>query len=209
MTPTVETYTGLQGAYDFFNAELFAGSLPNCMITLQRKSRSRGYYHRGKFAGRNTEAGVDELAMNPASFLGRSDEDILSTLVHEMVHVWQAHHGTEPSRAYHDKEWAAKMKSVGLQPSHTGEPGGRETGKNMTHYTIDGGGFARAASRLASTGWALGYEDRPEPVAAAKKRASKTKYTCPECGVNAWGKPDLFLYCGECDVEMMPAASTS
>jgi predicted SprT family Zn-dependent metalloprotease len=31
---------------------------------------------------------LDELAMNPDSFTGCSDEEILSTLAHEMAHVW-------------------------------------------------------------------------------------------------------------------------
>ena len=34
-------------------------------------------------------------------------------------------------------------------------------------------------------------------VASAKK-SSKMKFTCPECGQNAWAKPDALLICGEC-----------
>lgn len=30
------------------------------------------------------------------------------------------------------------------------------------------------------------------------KAASKTKYTCPECGQRAWGKPAILLLCGIC-----------
>src|SRR5262249_57307599 len=40
-------------------------------------------------------------------------------LVHEMVHVWQEQYGHPASRGYHNKQWAAKMKAVGLQPSGT------------------------------------------------------------------------------------------
>lgn len=29
------------------------------------------------------------------------------------------------------------------------------------------------------------------------KRQSKTKYTCPLTGINAWGKPGLVLYTAE------------
>jgi predicted RNA-binding Zn-ribbon protein involved in translation (DUF1610 family) len=29
-------------------------------------------------------------------------------------------------------------------------------------------------------------------------KASKTKFTCPECGQNVWGKPDTLLICGAC-----------
>ena len=35
-----------------------------------------------------------------------------------------------------------------------------------------------------------------------KKSASKTKYTCPACGVNAWAKPQTALICGDCWEEM-------
>ena len=30
------------------------------------------------------------------------------------------------------------------------------------------------------------------------KKSSKTKFTCPDCGQNAWAKPDALLICGEC-----------
>jgi hypothetical protein len=37
-----------------------------------------------------------------------------------------------------------------------------------------------------------------------KKTASKTKYTCPACSVNAWAKPQTALICGDCQ-EVMEA----
>lgn len=40
---------------------------------------------------------------------------------------------------------------------------------------------------------------------AAVKRASKTKFTCPECNLNAWAKPDAVLGCWTCGVEMEDA----
>jgi transcription elongation factor Elf1 len=42
--------------------------------------------------------------------------------------------------------------------------------------------------------------DRP-PV---DKAASKTKYTCPGCGLNAWAKPEVNLVCGDCGETMEP-----
>ena len=35
-----------------------------------------------------------------------------------------------------------------------------------------------------------------------KKLASKTKYTCPDCGLNAWAKPDSNLVCDDCQSAM-------
>lgn len=62
--------------------------------------------------------------MNPDYFGGRSLADTLSTLVHEMVHVWQHYAPVKKCRGgYHDRVWGAKMEEVGLMPSNTGLPG--------------------------------------------------------------------------------------
>jgi len=34
----------------------------------------------------------------------------------------------------------------------------------------------------------------------------KTNYTCLQCGLNAWAKPDVHLICGECQLRLMSAA---
>ena len=33
-----------------------------------------------------------------------------------------------------------------------------------------------------------------------KNRSNRVKYTCPACNVNVWGKPNLRLICGRCEV---------
>jgi hypothetical protein len=53
----------------------------------------------GQFlSGRIDKAAVHELALNPDNFTGRTDEMILSTLAHEMAHVWQQTYGKPPRR---------------------------------------------------------------------------------------------------------------
>jgi hypothetical protein len=191
-------YQAFQKAYDFFNWELFGGSLPQVLVTLQRHARARGYFSPERFNGRTDAAAVHELALNPDTFTGRSDEDILSTLAHEMAHVWQQTHGKPPRRSYHDRQWAAKMQEIGLQPSSTGEPGGKETGQKVSHYIVPGGRYARAYAKLAAGGFQLHWQSAPASKEAGAKRASKTKFTCPDCGQNAWAKQDAQLICGEC-----------
>jgi predicted SprT family Zn-dependent metalloprotease len=197
---TPAQYRAFQDAYDFFNAELFGASLPQVLVTLQRHARARGYFSPERFAGRIEEtAAAHELAMNPDSFVGRSDEEVLSTLAHEMVHVWQQTHGTPPRRSYHDRQWASKMKEVGLYPSTTGEPGGQETGQSVTHYIVAGGPYAVAFAKLKAKGFQLHWQSSSAgEQTKAKKTASKTKFTCPQCSQNAWAKPDAHLLCGAC-----------
>jgi len=198
---TEREYRAFQAAYDFLNTELFSGSLPHVLVTLQRHATAKGYFAPNRFAGRIEQGTAHELAMNPDVFTGRSDKLILSTLAHEMVHVWQQTYGKIPRRAYHDKQWAEKMKAVGLYPSTTGEPCGKETGQSVTHYIIEGGSYDHAYAKFAATGFQLNWQSQPFGIERKKKTASKTKYTCGTCGTNAWAKPDTLLICGACYAE--------
>jgi hypothetical protein len=193
-------YTGLQEAYSFFNNALFNGELPECLLTLQRKSKAYGYFSPERFAPRGDDQkhNIDELALNPDGFLGRSDKDILGTLAHEMTHVWQAHFGDAPKRGYHDREFASKMKEIGLYPSDTGMEGGKETGRNMTHYILEDGAYAKAYAELEATGFKLNWESVKNP-AKEKAKPSKIKHTCPTCQQNTWGKSGLKVICGVCN----------
>jgi predicted SprT family Zn-dependent metalloprotease len=191
-------YSGLQAAYDHFNKALFKDVLPDVFITYQRRAHSRGYFAPDRFSSRIGDHGRHELALNPDGFIGRTNEHILSTLVHEQCHVWQhAFLGHPIKRGYHDKEWAAQMKAIGLYPSNSGMAGVRETGHQMQHYVIPGGHFQQAYNQLIAAGWQLNLQSamRGNNTKAPK---NKTKFTCTTCGQNAWGKPDLNVICGAC-----------
>lgn len=210
-TPTKEHYGDFDRAYDFFNRHLFGGTLPRCLITMQRKNRAYGFFsgNRWRRAGEGPEVITDEIAMNPAHFMHRSTEAVLSTLVHEMAHLWQHHFGKPSRSGYHNAEWAAKMIEVGLMPSTTGEPGGKITGQKCSHYILPNRPYAKAVAKLIAKGVTIPYLDRAVDAGAAKvakkKRESKTKYSCPECGMNAWAKPDAHIMCGDCEVDLLPS----
>jgi ribosomal protein S27E len=135
--------------------------------------------------------------LNPDGFINRDDKEICSTLVHEQVHVAQHTGGTAPRRGYHNREWAAMMKAIGLQPSSTGMVGGRETGQRMSHYVIAGGPFEQ-------TGWKLNLQSAARPGEQRKKK-NKTTFTCPNCDQRAFGKPSLAILCEPCGgIKMQP-----
>lgn len=206
-SPTVQ-YVTLQQCYNYYNQNLFNGDLPSVMITLQRKSKARGYFSPNRFTSRDGDATTDELALNPDVFAGRADYEILSTLVHEMCHVWQAHYGKPSRKGYHNREWANKMIEVGLIPTDTGELGGKQTGQNMTHVIDNQGRFIVMTFDLLSDGnvlqWqSLEFENDSDKKSKQAKRRSKTKYECDGCGALAWGKDSLHLVCGDCDLTMV------
>jgi predicted SprT family Zn-dependent metalloprotease len=244
-TPTNEIYKQIEQAYSHFNAELFNGQLPNCLITVQREKNTMGYFSPMRWSN-NQGKQAHEIALNPAYFAGHPVIEVFQTLVHEQCHLWQHEYGKPSQTSYHNKEWSKKMESLGLIPSDTGRPGGAKTGQKMADYPDPGGLFENACVKLIESGYKLSWVDRRvassvafaapmlhsivdteisndleiepnapsaleylakpveqvmsdfvvQPTVAMSKH--KTKYTCPECGSNVWGKPKLNIDCGDC-----------
>ncbi len=193
----------MQKAFDHFNATLFGGKLPSCLITLQRKRGAYGYFSPRRFTyASNPDRATDEIALNPSHFGERAADEVLSTLVHEMVHLWQQHFGTPGRGRYHNAEWAAKMREIGLIPTDTGEPGGKDTGDRVTHLIEAGASFARACEVLTKERLSLRWYDQHRSAGATKKANTRAKFTCSGCGLNAWAKPDATLVCGACNEAM-------
>ena len=163
-SPTASFYSALQSAFDHFNAELFEGNLPHCLITLRSASRVYGYHHAGRFISLKGEQ-IDELGLHPGFFTLRPIESVLSTLVHEMVHHWQEHFGTPSPSNAHNQEWARKMESLGLMPSDTGLPSGKRTGRSVSHYIIPTGVFLASSQKLVGAGFVIPWLDRHLPAA--------------------------------------------
>ena len=158
-SPTTEAYSELQAAFDHFNRALFGGELPRCLITLQREKQTYGYFSHKRFANLDGVK-TDEIALNPTYFGVLPLMEVMQTLVHEMTHLWQAHFGTPGRARYHNREWGDKLESVGLMPSHTGQPGGKRSGDHMADYPIDKGRFVRACDELLTQEFKLTWYDR-------------------------------------------------
>ncbi len=101
----------------------------------------------------------------------------MQTLVHEMCHLWQKHFGKRGRGRYHNDEWARKMKEIGLIPSATGKPGGKQTGDSMSDYVFEGGAFEASFNRLITKKYVLSWLDRFPPTL---KSYAETLHQLPE-----------------------------
>jgi SprT-like family len=159
-----------------FNRELFDGALSDSFLTYQRHARSRGYFSPERFSARFGEYARHEIALNPDTFDERTDKEICSTLCHEQAHLLDYQNRGEKASRYHGKPWGLIMKGIGLYPSATGKPGGKETGTQVTHYIIPGGPFDKAFSKLEKNGWKLNLEShKPDKKDGTK---NKFKFSC-------------------------------
>ena len=220
-----DNYKAYERAFDALNTELFDSILPSVVLTLRAGRNTHGYAWAKRFKLHDAEmvqldveysgnhvndemeedddtvtldgTVYDEIAINPAT-ASRSPRDVLGTLLHEMVHVWQFNFGKPSRNGYHNAEWANKMLTVGLKPFNVKNPDSM-TGQGCSHaIEIDGAADILFARLLADFGPDLVVE---LPTATTKKavKNSKVKFTCPECGCNAWGKDTLRVRCDECD----------
>ncbi len=181
-SPTATTYRALDQAFAGLNRILFDDRCPPCIITFRCEGSVLGCYRSNKLTSEDGTAKIDEIALNPKFFHTQGPREVISTLAHEMVHQLQHHFGKPMRNGYHDRKWGAAMKAIGLWPSSTGKPGGRETGVRMSHYIVEGGPFDRAFAELNTTiEW--GDVMRPEQEGPAP-RAKRRKFTCPGCGWN-------------------------
>lgn len=170
MKPTAETFSELQKAYDHFNHTLFESKLPGCLLSLQRIKRTMGYFSSKRFTNANGRM-LDEIAVNPEYFAVVPLLEVMQTLVHEMAHQWQHHHGTPGRARYHNKQWGDMLESIGLMPSHNGKPGGKRTGDHMADYPIAGGKFLEACKTLLTKQFKIVWFDRYPPRRSATVEA--------------------------------------
>jgi len=206
----MKTYDALDFAFDFFNKKRFRGELRHCLITVQRRRTACGFFSPARFRSHDETDIADEIGLDPR-YWGPpgTDTDNLSTLVHEMVHLWQHHYGKSGRGGYHNLQFFRKMGDVGLIASDTGAPGGKRCGQRMSHYIAAGGPFDRACAELLSGGFVIPYveiisqadkERRELMLRRLSRAASKTTYVCPNhVQVRAWGRPGLLLKCGLCE----------
>lgn len=198
--PTTSHATSYQGLYDYLNTNLFGGELPNCILTMiPAVSKNGGHFWPNKWHDTDG-AKLHEISMNPHGYAIHEPIVFVSIFAHEMAHLWvQENKETPPRGGYHCKFWGRKMKEIGLYPSNTGEPGGKETGQQMTHYIMEEGLFKEVFERMPED-LLLPFKRFKAPTVTRKK--SKVKFSCPSCSANVWGKPETKVKCGECDEVM-------
>lgn len=209
-TPVSQGQWGaMVGAFDNFNRELFGGTLPPVMLNFSRHANCYGFFAPNRWYDAKGDSEMvtvtHEISLNPSHLRSRDLRATYSTLVHEMVHLWQEDQGRKKSkRGYHNGEWADKMESVGLMPTSTGVPGGARIGYKVTHMVIDGGPYDQAFESLPDEFKLPWLCEEPAKAEAKPRKKSKIKYECPECeDTRAWAKPGAKIMCGDCEVPLV------
>ena len=102
--------------FDLFNRRFFAGKLPTPAISFRPgRVTTLGWYR----IGRNEFGVKDQINLNTLH-LERPKYLSLVTLLHEMVHQWQDYFGKHGARYYHNKQFQAKSRELGIPSDSKG-----------------------------------------------------------------------------------------
>jgi hypothetical protein len=197
MKPTQEQCAAYQQVFDHFNCRLFEKSLPKCMLSFSRRRHSPHTLFTAGQWRKGASSETPEISLNIKQMSQSEPIEVMATLVRQMVHLWQEMYGQPSSgKWYFNQEWADKMVEIGLIPSSTGLPGGKQIGQGIKHYIEPNGRFEQAVRILPpSCFWPF------LPAALADQEPNryteKTTYQCIGCGAKLWGKGGMGMVC-EC-----------
>lgn len=194
----IDQIKSFQEIFDFFNDNLFGGELPAVILNFSRSgAKTIAFFKPNTWSpdGKKDADFLPELSLAPR-FLYRDKKETFSTIVHEQCHLWQHTFGKKKSRAgYHNQEWANKMLELGLKPI---SGNGGMTGQSVTHEIMEGGKFEQAFNDIEKElklPFLVLNEDRK-----GKSKQTRSKYSCDKCCAIVYGKHDLKLICGLCNV---------
>lgn len=116
----------LYRAFDYFNSEFADNELPKVVITIQQAGRRKalGWFGEGFWTDNVCNTGVSEINLS-AEWLGRTTEQVLETLLHEMAHLYNAVRGVRDctSGQYHNKHFKTAAEKFGLDVHRHGNRG--------------------------------------------------------------------------------------
>ena len=186
----------LESLFSTFNKALFEGKLEQPVITVS-PDNTRGAY--GWCTGWKAwqdgtkEGGFYEINLC-AEYLNRPFEETCSTLIHEMVHLWNLQEGvqdTSRSGTYHNKNFKIAAEAHGLIVEKSAKYGFSTTTLAPAILT-----FIQA---MEKTGFSL-VRPRPLGLKGAKAKQSSRKYVCPGCGAIIRATKEVHVICGDCEL---------
>lgn len=228
---TMQVYGKMQFCMNLIEKRFFLDKgkekLPKVVMAINNRCNSCvvAYIQYGALYDKSSKEKIQYFAINPA-FLNRSVPEILSTICHEICHIYENEYIHIARGGYHDKIWASLMTDCGLDPIYL-----NASKTAVTHKIIEGGEFEKFSTDFVNrygedfftlqeyNSFLLPAEPKkddadnddddtpksPKPdndgKVLKKYNRNKIKYVCPDCKCKVWGKAGLNLHCNNCDCD--------
>ena len=197
----------LNKIFVLLNETYFENALSKPVITIQSTPRAYGHVSCAK-VWTSDEERRHELNIG-AGTLNRNIENVVATMLHEMVHLYNMQNGVQDcSRggAYHNKHFRDEAQKRDLIIEHHPTYGWTLTTPSdaLVEFCIKNelseirvtrhdGGFAF----IPPSGGKAGAPTATPPTTTAKPSSTR-KYVCPCCGASVRATRDISIICGAC-----------
>lgn len=199
----------IEKMYRQLNIDKFDGKLEEPVITVMDTKGAYSHVTCSK-VWRTKDATRYELNI-AAGTLSRPIENVVSTLLHEMVHIYcMANNIQDTSRGttYHNKRFKEQAEKVGLIITYDKRIGWSITApsESLIDYIIEQGWtdilMNRGIARKDLTGASPTSSDDADEE-SPKKPSSTRKYICPCCSMSVRATKDVRIKCMDCDEQMI------
>ena len=200
----------LNKIFDLLNKAFFEGALARPTITIQSTPRAYGHFSLREDTWVSKIGGTHEINIG-AGTLARPIEDVVATLLHEMVHYHNFVNGIQDcsrGNTYHNKRFKEAAEARGLVVERSERYGWSRTSPSETllDFVLDNGLTDILLNRNEESGFQMtGTGAHSGSVFGTTKTSSTRKYICPCCGMSIRATKEVRIACMDCDEQMMLA----
>ena len=203
---TSRTAGYLEKIFRAVNAKYFGGQLEEPIITIQITPKAYGHVTVAKSWQRG-ESTRHELNIG-AGTLDRPIENVVATLVHECVHLWNLQNGVQDcSRGgqYHNKKFKALAEKCDLKISYDPRIGWSitEPTEALCEFILEQG-WTDNRIEWSYTPRGTGAGNATGKPAGSSPNSHSIKYMCPCCKNSVRATKVVNIKCADCDMTMLP-----
>ena len=201
----------LNKIFDMLNNTFFEGALARPTITIQSTPRAYGHFSLREDTWVSKLGGTHEINVG-AGTLARPIEEVVATLLHEMVHYHNFVNGVQDcSRGgtYHNKHFKEAAEARGLVVERSERYGWSRTSPSeaLIDFVLDNGLTDILLNRNEESGFQItGTGTHSGSSFTTTKKSSTRKYICPCCGMSIRATREVNIACLDCDEQMVIAA---
>ena len=202
---TSRTAGYLEKIFRALNQDSFGGEIEEPIITLKKTPSAYGHVTESDTWLRKGES-VRELNIS-TNYLTRPIEDIVATMIHEMVHLWNMQHGikdTSRSYSYHNEKFRDEAEKHMIHIEKDEKYGWTITSPTdeLLEYILEKGWSEISMNEGIDLSDLFGKGTAKPPKSTGTKSNSR-KYQCPKCKNSVRATKCVNIKCGDCDETMI------
>ena len=201
----------LNKIFDLLNREFFESTLSRPTITIQSTPKAYGHFSLNSDTWVSKLGGTHEINIG-AGTLARPIENVVATLLHEMVHYFNHINGVQDcsrGNTYHNGKFRRAAEERGLIVTHSDKYGWAHTEPSdellefVLKYELTDILINRNEQTYFRVGGGSGAHSGASGTVTPPRTSSTRKYICPCCGMSVRATRTVRIACVDCEEQMV------